>query len=120
MSPLSAVNKARLDGQDIRISLVLPSVEKGSEYVISAVVTQKATGRHDDRALAHGTYLFIPSADGEPAVFSVPKDPASRDFDPHVGIEVRAAATWSCWSALDSTGGQGVPGSWTWEIGDWG
>ncbi|HEY6796234.1 MAG TPA: hypothetical protein VI248_16285 [Kineosporiaceae bacterium] len=110
------MNKAHLDGQDVRISLVLPGVAKGDEYVISAVVTQKPVGGRGQRALAHGTYLFTASDDGQPAVFSVPTDPSSRPFDPNVGIEVRASATWSCWSSLDCSD----VAQWTWQLGDWG
>jgi hypothetical protein len=118
--PLSEVDKARLVDGGVEISLVLPSAVKGSEYVISAVVTQNATVGQGQRAIAHGTFLFSPAQDNEPAVFTVPVDAAGGSFDAKVGIEVRASATYSCWSSLDGASGDLVAQGWTWQLGDWG
>ena len=119
--PLSEVDKARLlNSGDIEISLLLPNAAKGASLVIAAVVTQEAVGGLGGRALAHTSYLFSPPEDGATAVFVVPRDPASRPFDPQVGIEARASMTYSCWSTLDGAGGQAHVHGWTWTLGDWG
>jgi hypothetical protein len=116
--PLSAVDKARLlDSGDVEISLVMPNVKKGVQLVIAAIVTQDAVGGGHAPALAHTSYVFTPTEDEQPAVFTVPRDPGSQPFDPKVGIEARATASWVCWSSLD---GAGDGASWSWTLSDWG
>jgi hypothetical protein len=118
----SEVDKARLlaDKRGVEISLVLPNVAKGSQLVIQAVVTQDAVAGQTERALAHTSWVFDPPADDAVAVFTVPLAEGSRDFDPQVGIEARATATYTCWSTLDHASGENVAAGWTWELSAWG
>jgi hypothetical protein len=119
--PLSAVDKARLlESGDVEVSLVMPNVKKGVQVVIAAVVTQDSVGRGDTPALAHTSHVFTPAEDDQVAVFTVPRDPGSGPFDPKVGIEARATASWTCWSALDGAGAAAATDGWTWIISDWG
>jgi len=123
--PHSEVDKARLlPNGDIEISLVLPIVVKDVPLVVHAVVTQDAAGGATASALAHTSYLFTPTADDEIVVFPVPRDPNSRAFDPKVGVEARATASYACWSTLDgaapTTDAAPADGEWTWRIADWG
>jgi hypothetical protein len=116
----SEVDRARLlDSGDVEIRLQLPISSKGDQLVISAVVIQDAAGGHSTRAIAHTSYLFTPAEDGAPATFTVPRDPESRPFDPALGIEARANASYACWSALDPAAAPEPPEGWVWRIGDW-
>lgn len=116
----SEVDKARLlDSGDVEISLLLPNSAKDDQIVIQAVVTQNSFGGRSGRALAHTSYLFRQTQDGAPAVFTVPRDPDGKPFDPKVGIEVSASAGYPCWSSLDGAGAGLQAQGWTWELSGW-
>jgi hypothetical protein len=116
----SEVDKARLlENGDVEISLVLPNCAKGRQLVIHAIVTQDALAGRTDRALAHTSFMFVPSQDGQTAVFTVRRDPASPPFSATVGIEARAEVVYGCWSTLDGAGQQPAAEGWTWELGEW-